>query len=243
MMNLRNVSHEELKAEMARRLVCLKEPRMNMILVGPAGSGKGTQSPAIQDKLCLCHLATGDMLRAAVQAGTEVGKKAKDIMNAGGLVPDELVIGLIDNNMDAPECERGMILDGFPRTQVQAEKLDSMLEQRGKKIDMVMEFAVDESVLVERVEGRRIHKASGRSYHMTFNPPKVEGKDDVTGEDLYHRPDDTREALAKRMVSYHSVTAQIIDHYRKMQVLHTLNATAPIADVQKQIEDAIYNRF
>jgi adenylate kinase len=242
-MNLRNVSHDDLKAEMARRLVCLKEPRLNMILVGPAGSGKGTQSPAIQDKLCLCHLATGDMLRAAVAAGTEVGRKAKDIMNAGGLVPDELVVGLIENNMDAPECERGIILDGFPRTQVQAEKLDEMMATRGKQIDKVLEFAVEEEVLVERVEGRRIHQASGRSYHMKFNPPKVEGKDDITGEDLYHRPDDTREALARRMISYHNVTSQIIEHYRKRQVLHTLNATAPIADVQNQIENAIYNRF
>ena len=172
-------------------------------MVGPPGAGKGTQGPFIKDSLCLCHLATGDMLRDAVAKGTELGKKAKDVMARGELVSDELVIGLFKENMSQPECERGMLLDGFPRTTVQAEKLDAMFKESGKKIDKVVEFKVDDEILVERIEGRRIHKASGRSYHVKFNPPKVPGKDDITGEDLIHRPDDTREALTTRMKAYH----------------------------------------
>lgn len=174
-----------------------------MILIGPAGSGKGTQAPEIKDKLCLCHLATGDMLRDAVAAGTELGKKADGIMKAGQLVPDELVIGLIESNLANAECERGVLLDGFPRTNVQAEKLDNMFKSRKMNIDRVIEFKVDESVLEERVVGRRVHAASGRSYHVKFNPPKVDDKDDITGEPLMHRKDDTADALAKRMGSYH----------------------------------------
>jgi adenylate kinase len=130
---------------------------MNMILIGPAGSGKGTQAPEIRDTLCLCHLATGDMLRDAVAAGTELGKKAAGIMAAGELVPDELVIGLIEDNLKNPECERGVLLDGFPRTAVQAEKLDQMFKSNKMNLDKVLEFKVDENVLIERVEGRRIH--------------------------------------------------------------------------------------
>merc|ERR1712070_320497 len=173
-------------------------------MVGPPGSGKGTQGPFIKDTLCICHLATGDMLRDAVSKGTETGKIAKDVMARGELVSDELVIDLVKENMHGAECERGILLDGFPRTTVQAEKLDKMMTDQGKKIDQVIEFKVDEAVLGERIEGRRIHKASGRSYHLKFNPPKVEGKDDITGEPLMHRSDDTIAALTKRMQGYHS---------------------------------------
>lgn len=153
-------------------------------MIGPPGSGKGTQAPQIKDDLCLCHLATGDMLRDAVAAGTELGKKAKEIMDRGDLVSDEIVIGLIDNAMNQPECERGLLLDGFPRTAVQAEKLDDMLSNKNKKIDRVLEFKVNDEILIERIEGRRVHTPSGRSYHTKFNPPKVEGVDDITGEPL-----------------------------------------------------------
>lgn len=243
MANLRNTSFDDLFGELKRRYECTKKPAMNVILIGPAGSGKGTQAPKIKDDLCLCHLATGDMLREAVQAGTPLGKQAKDIMARGELVPDELVIGLIENNLKNPECERGVLLDGFPRTDVQAEKLDQMFASQKMNIDRVLEFKVDESVLVERVEGRRIHLASGRSYHVKFNPPKVEGKDDITGEDLIHRKDDTAEALGKRMASYHKQTAPILDYYKSRNVLHSLNATAPIGQVTQQIDDAIYRNM
>ena len=183
-MNLRNVSFDDLFGEVKRRYECAKRPAANVIMIGPPGSGKGTQGPKIKDDLCVCHLATGDMLRDAVKRGTETGKQADAIMKAGKLVSDELVINLINDNLDNPECERGVLLDGFPRTVVQAEKLDSMLSSRKMNIDKVLEFKVDEEKLIERIEGRRVHTASGRSYHVKFNPPKVEGKDDPTGEPL-----------------------------------------------------------
>merc|ERR1712166_1662311 len=156
-MNLRNISSKDFSDEATRRMNCLKNVGKNLIFIGPAGSGKGTQAPAVADKYCICHLATGDMLRDAVKAGTELGKQADSIMKAGQLVPDELVIGLIDNSLNAPQCERGVLLDGFPRTAVQAQKLDSMFEKRSMKIDSVVEMQVDEEALVERIEGRRIH--------------------------------------------------------------------------------------
>jgi len=227
-MNLRNVSFNDLFDEVRRRYECSKRPAMNVIMIGAPGSGKGTQGPKIKDDLCVCHLATGDMLRAAVKAGTPTGKEADAIMKRGELVPDDLVINLINENMDNPECERGVLLDGFPRTVVQAEKLDSMMSARKMGIDRVLEFKVDENDLAERIEGRRVHVDSGRSYHLKFNPPKVEGKDDVTGDDLIHRKDDTREALAKRMASYHKSTVPILEYYKARNSLRTLDASAPI---------------
>ena len=202
-MNLRNITLDDLFGEIKRRYECSKKPSMNIVLIGPPGSGKGTQAPRIKDDLCLCHLATGDMLRDAVAQGSELGLKAKEIMNRGELVPDELVIGLIESAMQQPECERGVLLDGFPRTGVQAEKLDSMLVSKGTKVHKAIEFKVDDSILIERIEGRRVHLASGRSYHLKFNPPKAEGVDDITGEPLIHRKDDTAEVLEKRMNAYH----------------------------------------
>ena len=243
MSNLRNVSFNDLFAEVKRRYECTKRPAMNVIMIGPPGSGKGTQGPKIKDDLCVCHLATGDMLREAVAKGTELGKQAGDIMKRGDLVPDELVIGLIENNLSNPECERGVLLDGFPRTAVQAEKLDQMFVSKQMSIDRVLEFAVDEDVLGERIEGRRIHQASGRSYHLKFNPPKVEGKDDATGEPLMHRKDDIREALGKRMASYHRDTKPILDYYRQHGNLRTFNATAPIKEVEGHIEKALYSNM
>ena len=202
-MNLKNIRLDDLFGEIKRRYECSKKPSMNIVLIGPPGSGKGTQAPRIKDDLCLCHLATGDMLRDAVAQGSELGLKAKEIMNRGELVPDELVIGLIESAMQQPECERGVLLDGFPRTGVQAEKLDSMLVSKGTKVHKAIEFKVDDSILIERIEGRRVHLASGRSYHLKFNPPKAEGVDDITGEPLIHRKDDTAEVLEKRMNAYH----------------------------------------
>lgn len=209
-------------------------------MVGPPGAGKGTQGPIIKDDLCICHLATGDMLRDAVSRGTPTGKIAKDVMARGELVSDELVISLFKDNMATPECERGMLLDGFPRTTVQAEKLDSMFKEQGKTIDKVIEFKVDEDVLAERIEGRRIHKASGRSYHVKFNPPKQEGIDDVTGEPLMHRADDTREALTKRMASYNKQTSPILEYYQKRNLLFTINGTAPMKTVQQDIHNGLF---
>lgn len=147
-----------------------------------AGCGKGTQSPKIVDDYCVCHLATGDMLRAAVSAGSEMGKEADRVMKAGGLVSDDIVVGIIRENLGAKACAKGFVLDGFPRTVAQAEKLEELLAADGKALTSVIEFAIDDALLTERIAGRWIHKTSGRSYHTQFNPPKVAGKDDVRVE-------------------------------------------------------------
>lgn len=239
---LRNYKLDDLFEEIKRRSICMSKPKMNIIMVGPPGSGKGTQGPIIKDDLCICHLATGDLLRDAVSKGTELGKKAKGIMAAGGLVDDELVIGLFKDSMNQPECERGMLLDGFPRTTVQAEKLDAMFKESGKTIDKVIEFKVDDEILVERIEGRRIHKASGRSYHVKFNPPKVAGKDDVTGEDLMQRPDDNKEALVSRMTAYHEQTSPILEYYKQKNVLFTINAMGKMPQVKSDIHAGLFDQ-
>jgi len=154
---------------------------VRLVLMGPPGSGKGTQSPRLVKQFGVCHLATGDMLRAAVTAGTDVGKKAKSLMDAGQLVPDELVVDLIKDNLSRADCAKGFILDGFPRTVAQAEKLDDMLVKGGAKIDKAVEFKIDDALLVRRITGRLVHPASGRSYHVEFAPPKKPMTDDVRG--------------------------------------------------------------
>ncbi|KAG2278239.1 hypothetical protein Bca52824_060794 [Brassica carinata] len=158
------------------------KPDKRLIFIGPPGSGKGTQSPIVKDEFCLCHLSTGDMLRAAVASKTPLGLKAKEAMDKGALVTDELVVGIIDEAMNKPKCQKGFILDGFPRTVAQAEKLDEMLKKRGTGIDKVLNFAIDDSVLEERITGRWIHPSSGRSYHTKFAPPKTPGVDDASLE-------------------------------------------------------------
>ena len=150
--------------------------------MGPPGCGKGTQSPKLVDEYCVCHLATGDMLRAAVAAGSEMGRAADAVMKAGGLVSDDIVVGIIRENLGSKACAKGFALDGFPRTVPQAEKLAELLAADGKAITSVIEFAIDDQLLKDRISGRWVHKSSGRSYHTTFNPPKVAGKDDVRGE-------------------------------------------------------------
>ncbi|MBA0577691.1 hypothetical protein Golob_024197 [Gossypium lobatum] len=176
---LEDVASVDIMTELLRRFKCSSKPDKRLILIGPPGSGKGTQSPMIKDDYCLCHLATGDMLRAAVAAKTPLGIKAKEAMDKGELVSDDLVVGIIDEAMKKPSCQKGFILDGFPRTVVQAQKLDEMLEKQGTKIDKVLNFAIDDSILEERITGRWIHPSSGRTYHTKFAPPKVPGLDDA----------------------------------------------------------------
>ncbi|KAF2321575.1 hypothetical protein GH714_000458 [Hevea brasiliensis] len=206
---------------------------------GPPGSGKGTQSPIIKDEYCLCHLATGDMLRAAVAAKTPLGVKAKEAMDKGELVTDDLVVGIIDEAMKKPSCQKGFILDGFPRTVVQAQKLDEMLEKQGAKIDKVLNFAIDDAILEERITGRWIHPSSGRTYHTTFAPPKVPGVDDVSGEPLIQRKDDTAAVLKSRLEAFHKQTEPVIDYYKNKGVVAELHAEKPPKEVTAEVQKVL----
>jgi len=171
------------------------------------------------------------MLRAAVSSGSEIGKKAKAIMDAGQLVPDEVVIGIIRDAVKRPECKKGFILDGFPRTNVQAEALDKMLDESKTKIDAAINFEVKDDVLIERIAGRWTHPASGRSYHAKFAPPKIAGKDDVTGEPLIQRADDKPEAVGARLKTFWAQTAPVLDYYKKTGTLRTVDADQAIDKV------------
>lgn len=182
---------------------------MKVILLGGPGAGKGTQAGFIKDKYSIPQISTGDMLRAAVKAGTPLGIEAKKVMDAGGLVSDDIILGLVKERIQEEDCKNGFLFDGFPRTLAQADALKT----QGVNIDAVVEIAVDDSEIVRRMSGRRVHVASGRTYHVVFNPPKVEGKDDVTGEDLIQRADDAEETVLKRLEVYHAQTAPLIGYY------------------------------
>lgn len=236
---LEDVPSVDIMTELLRRFKCSSKPDKRVILIGPPGSGKGTQSPLIKDEFCLCHLATGDMLRAAVAAKTPLGVKAKEAMDKGDLVSDDLVVGIIDEAMKKPSCQKGFILDGFPRTVVQAQKLDEMLQKQGAKIDKVLDFAIDDSILEERITGRWIHPSSGRSYHTKFAPPKVHGLDDVTGEPLIQRKDDTAEVLKSRLEAFHRQTEPVIDYYAKKGILAKLHAEKPPKEVTVEVQKAL----
>ncbi|MBP1315484.1 adenylate kinase [Herbaspirillum huttiense F1] len=182
---------------------------MRLILLGAPGAGKGTQATFIKEKFNIPQISTGDMLRAAVAAGTELGIAAKKVMDAGGLVSDDIIIGLVKDRLKQADCANGYLFDGFPRTTRQADAM----KEAGVAIDYVLEIDVPDSAIVERMSGRRVHPGSGRTYHVKFNPPKVEGKDDLTGEALIQRDDDKEETVKKRLAVYHEQTEVLVGYY------------------------------
>jgi adenylate kinase len=194
---------------------------MRLILLGAPGAGKGTQAAFICQKFGIPQISTGDMLRAAVKAGSPLGVAAKKVMDAGGLVSDDIIIGLVKERITQSDCANGFLFDGFPRTIPQADAM----KEAGVKLDLVLEIDVPHEAIVERITGRRVHPGSGRVYHVTFNPPKVAGKDDVTGEDLIQRDDDKEETVRKRLDVYESQTRPLVDYYSSWSA--TGDASAP----------------
>ena len=182
---------------------------MRLILLGAPGAGKGTQAAFICQKFGIPQISTGDMLRAAVKAGTTMGLAAKQVMDAGGLVSDEIIIGLVKERIAQPDCANGFLFDGFPRTIPQADAMKAAQV----KLDLVLEIDVPDAAIIERMSGRRVHQPSGRTYHLTFNPPKVAGKDDLTGEDLIQRDDDSETTVRKRLDVYQAQTRPLVDYY------------------------------
>lgn len=213
---------------------------MNLILFGPPGAGKGTQAKRLEDAHGLVQLSTGDMLRAAVKAGSELGRQAKSIMEAGQLVPDSLMIALISERIDQPDCANGFILDGFPRTVPQAEALDAMLEAKGLKLDRVILMDVDDAALVERITGRYTCNNCGAGYHDSFQRPATDGVcDRCGGTEFTRRADDNEDTVKSRLAAYHEQTAPVLPYYERMNVLKTVDGMASIDDVTGQIEAVI----
>ena len=208
---------------------------MNLILLGPPGAGKGTQAVKIVEKYNIPHISTGDIFRENIKKGTELGKKAKEYMDKGELVPDDLVCEIATSRLLEDDCKNGFLLDGFPRTVYQAEKLDEFLEKHGKKIDKVLDIAVEKEELMTRLIGRRVCKACGATYHVVFNPTKVEGKCDVCGESLILRDDDKPETVKKRLDVYHTQTQPLIDFYTERKVLVEVDGTQSMDKVFEDI--------
>ena len=216
---------------------------MRLILLGPPGAGKGTQAAHICERFGIAQISTGDMLRAAVRAGTPLGVKAKKIMDAGALVPDELIVGLVRERIAEPDCARGFLFDGFPRTIPQAEAT----RDAGITLDFVVEIRARDEEIVRRLSGRRVHVASGRTYHVEFNPPRIAGKDDETGDDLVQRDDDTEQTVRKRLAVYNEQTEPLVGFYKSWSQQGDGNAPKyvsidgeqPMQAVREQIMRAI----
>lgn len=212
---------------------------IRIVFLGAPGAGKGTQAQMLSDKYEIPQLSTGNMLREAVEAGTEIGKKAKSVMDAGGLVSDEIVLGIISARVEKNDCQNGYILDGFPRTVAQAEGLDAMLLKQGIELSHVFCLEVDDNTVIARQSGRLYAQQSGRVYHEVNNPPKVEGKCDVTGEELVKRDDDKEEILRHRLSVYREQTAPVKDYYSARDMVQEFDGAQAVESVSDQLTDAI----
>ncbi|WP_375054998.1 adenylate kinase [Zobellella sp. DQSA1] len=213
---------------------------MRIVLLGAPGAGKGTQAQFIMEKFGIPQISTGDMLRAAIKAGTPLGLKAKEVMDQGQLVSDDIIIGLVKERISQDDCAKGFLLDGFPRTIPQADAM----KEAGVPVDYVLEFAVPDEEIVKRMSGRRVHPGSGRVYHLVYNPPKVEGKDDVSGEELVIRADDEESTVRKRLAVYHEQTAPLIDYYKQEAAAghtrhHKVDGTQSVEQVSRELTDIL----
>jgi adenylate kinase len=216
---------------------------MRLILLGPPGAGKGTQAAFITERFGIPQISTGDMLRTAVKAGTPLGLAAKKVMGSGALVSDDIIIGLVKDRLQEPDTANGYLFDGFPRTIPQAEAM----KRAGVPIDYVLEIAVPDSDIIERMSGRRVHLASGRTYHEKFNPPKVAGRDDVTGEALIQRDDDREDTVRKRLAVYHAQTSALINYYSQWAArgepgaprYRRISGVGPVEDIRQRAYDAL----
>lgn len=209
---------------------------MNIVLMGLPGAGKGTQADKIVEKYDIPHISTGDMFRAAMKNGTELGLKAKSYIDKGALVPDEVTIGIVRERLSQPDCDQGFLLDGFPRTTTQAEALDGILSDLGKKVEYVVNIEVEQEELIKRLTGRRICKVCGSSYHLVFNPPKEEGKCDKDGGELYQRADDNPETVTNRLEVNIKQSQPLLDFYGKKNVLTNINGQQDINDVFADVD-------
>jgi len=214
---------------------------MNLILLGPPGAGKGTQAAKIIEKYKIPQISTGDILRAAVREGTELGKEAQKYMNEGKLVPDSIVIGIIKERLQKDDCKNGYILDGFPRTIVQAEELDKMLKEMGSKLDVVISIEVPDEEIIQRITGRRMCKECGAVYHIKYNPPKRDGICDKCNGQLYQRDDDKEETVRARLDVYKKQTEPLKEYYSKQNILKEVDGTGDINKIFEQIDAILSN--
>jgi adenylate kinase len=212
---------------------------MRIIFLGAPGSGKGTQSKLVAKDLAIPQLSTGDILRAAVKAGTEVGKKAKEFMDAGDLVPDEIIVGIIKDRTAEADCQKGFILDGFPRTSAQAETLTQMFKESGQKLDHVVYLEIDPEKVVERLTGRRVCSDCGSEFHLQFKAPQKEGICDNCGKNLMHRSDDHEDKIRNRLSNYEAQTAPLIEYYKNAGVLKNVAAEGGIDDITNRIKGVL----
>ncbi len=212
---------------------------MNLIFLGPPGAGKGTQAKLLSEKYQIPQISTGDILRAAVREQTPMGKKAKECMDSGALVPDDVVIGIVQERLSKPDCCKGFILDGFPRTIAQAEALERTMVRLGKKIEHVISITVDNEDLLNRITGRRTCPKCGKGYHILFDPSKKDGVCDICGSNLVQRDDDKEETMKKRLSVYDQQTQPLIEYYAKESLLRTINGKGSIENIQKQIINTV----